>query len=63
MLSGPVPEKPINTAECRKNLLEEIDVGFNNLKSRIDLFDSKTDGIYSSFNITYYESYKLMIYY
>jgi len=49
VLSGPVPEKPINTAECRKNLLEEIEDGFDNLEARINLFEAKTNGTHSLF--------------
>lgn len=46
VLSGPVPEKPINTAECRKNLLDEIEDGFDNLEARINLFEAKTNGMF-----------------
>lgn len=44
VLMGPIPEKPINTAECRKNLLDEIEDGYNNLEARINLFEAKTNG-------------------
>lgn len=46
VLSGPVPEKPINTSECRKNLLDEIEDGFDNLEARINLFEAKTNGMF-----------------
>lgn len=49
VLSGPVPEKPINIADCRKNLLDEIEDGFDNLEARINLFEAKTNGMYFSF--------------
>lgn len=52
LLSGPVPEKPINTAECRKNLLEEIEDGFDNLEARINLFEAKTNGLEDQVNGT-----------
>lgn len=58
MLSGPVPEKPINTAECRKNLLDEIEDGFDNLEARINLFEAKTNGIHFLFD---YENYNLAV--
>lgn len=54
VLSGPVPEKPINTSECRKNLLDEIEDGFDTLEARINLFEAKTNGTYSSFEIFIY---------
>ncbi|XP_050526297.1 PHD finger protein 20 [Daktulosphaira vitifoliae] len=50
LLSGPVPEKPINTADCRKNLLEEIEDGFDNLEARINLFEAKTNGLEDQVN-------------
>lgn len=45
VLTGPVPEKPINASECRNNLLEEIEEGFGNIEARINLFEAKTNGI------------------
>ncbi|XP_050425360.1 PHD finger protein 20-like isoform X2 [Adelges cooleyi] len=50
LLRGPVPEKPINTAECRKNLLDEMNEGFDNLEARISLFESKVNGIEDQVN-------------
>lgn len=47
VLSGPVPEKPINISDCRQNLLEEIEDGFDNLEARINLFEAKTNGRFS----------------
>ncbi|KAE9542877.1 hypothetical protein AGLY_002788 [Aphis glycines] len=45
LLSGPIPEKPISTSDCRKNLLEEIEDGLDNLEARINLFEAKTSGL------------------
>lgn len=50
LLSGPVPEKPINISDCRKNLLEEIEDGFDNLEARINLFEAKTNGLEDQVN-------------
>jgi len=47
VLSGPIPEKPISTSDCRKNLLEEIEDGLDNLEARINLFEAKTSGWFS----------------
>ncbi|VVC28648.1 Zinc finger, PHD-type,Zinc finger, FYVE/PHD-type,Zinc finger, RING/FYVE/PHD-type,Zinc finger, PHD- [Cinara cedri] len=50
LLSGPIPEKPINTAECRKHLLDEIEDGMNNLEARTNLFEAKTNGLEDQVN-------------
>ncbi|KAL4084825.1 hypothetical protein QTP88_027715 [Uroleucon formosanum] len=50
LLSGPVPEKPINISDCRQNLLEEIEDGFDNLEARINLFEAKTNGLEDQVN-------------
>jgi len=50
LLSGPVPEKPINISDCRKNLLVEIEDGFDNLEARINLFEAKTNGLEDQVN-------------
>lgn len=63
VLSGPVPEKPINTAECRKNLLDEIEDGFNNLEARINLFEAKTNGIYFLFEVIEYGSFNFVTFF
>jgi len=57
VLSGPVPEKPINISDCRQNLLEEIEDGFDNLEARINLFEAKTNGKFSLFKATHYLSF------
>ncbi|XP_022161085.1 PHD finger protein 20-like protein 1 [Myzus persicae] len=50
LLSGPVPEKPIDISDCRKNLLDEIEDGFDNLEARINLFEAKTNGLEDQVN-------------
>jgi len=57
VLSGPVPEKPINISDCRQNLLEEIEDGFDNLEARINLFEAKTNGRFSLLKFTHYLSF------
>jgi len=57
VLSGPVPEKPINISDCRQNLLEEIEDGFDNLEARINLFEAKTNGRFSLSEVTHYLSF------
>lgn len=52
VLSGPVPEKPIDISDCRDNLLNEIETGFNTLEARINLFEAKTNGRFSLFKVT-----------